>query len=270
MLAHWDPDKVGLLLVAKITDGPCIGVLHIYDGGTRWAAQGLRGEDGESLGDPDYLFPCWVREMTELEAANAFLAFNTESVRPAAFYQYLVALEGHQPWALAVRDALRTHHLEMTDGHSIYGNGVPGLVRAVKACERIVLAGFRNSHATSEEDRWHEASLHLSATLALSRQCYTNDSAHDADLLQALSRLVTENTAILDGTKIIEIVRSEAIGGWRQFITSANQRRSASLGGSASRGITFARILAERYNRGRRNDDRKLRVIGEIVRTGSV
>src|SRR5437660_110674 len=65
----WNDEMVDLLHVARITDGEYRGRLHITDGGTRWLAK-------VEIGDEDYPFVCWVREMTFVEAAQRFLWLN--------------------------------------------------------------------------------------------------------------------------------------------------------------------------------------------------
>src|SRR6187455_2736743 len=66
MAREWDTRKIGIIEVARITDGEYKGRLHPTDGGTRVLAQQL-------YGDPDFLFLFVIRDMTYAEAAQEFL-----------------------------------------------------------------------------------------------------------------------------------------------------------------------------------------------------
>src|SRR3954464_9159462 len=92
---RWSDAKTGILSVARIKDGEYKGKLHIVDGGTRWKA---KVDD-----DANYVFPCYVRDMTLEQAAQAFLAFNKDSMKPSAFARFQVGVRAGDKYALAIK-----------------------------------------------------------------------------------------------------------------------------------------------------------------------
>lgn len=265
----WDDRKVGCLHVAHITDGQYKGRYHVVNGGTRWAVMvGLNGTDGL---DPEYVFPCYVEKMTWVEAADAFLAENDESMKPSAFVRYKVGTAANKPWALAVQTALKNHGLIADEGRSVYGDADnPGMISALAACNRIVHRAYGRS------DNWKLASLHLTWVLGITRRAYPAfgeqgaANAHDADIIQAVSVIGLNNQEIMgDEQKEADLILAmttfyftsggnDPSGGLfedRQPLRPAHWRtayareKRGSTGGSESRGGTIAKLIVQNLHR---------------------
>ena len=202
LAADWEPSKEGVIFVAKITDGEHIGVLHPYDGGTRVVAQ-------QTYGDPDHVFLCWVKEMTEQEAADAFLTFNMLSRRPSAYSQYVVALEADHAWAHAILDATNAV------GVTVAEHSTSNKLSAVKACERIVT----NRH----HDDFTEAKEHLIEVFNVTMTAYPGQpEAYDADLIQAISRILLDNETVpVDMRRMQSTIASRPMSNWRYAAMAA-------------------------------------------------
>lgn len=240
---NWVEEKRGILLVARITDTRHKGTLHIYDGGTRWRA-------AVKTHGPDYLFPVYILDMTYKEAAAAFMANNTDARLPSKYYQYLIGLECEPtlyPQYFAIRDAMSALGLEVGT-HPTYGNGAPGVVAAVTACERIV-SDWKKSLGT-----WEEASARLAEIIAYCREIYDYDGAHNADLMQAMSLLWVLNPDDFSRDSFRDSFRRKtekySVSQWSQKAKEAAE----SQGGSESRAVHLARRLARNYNLGRRSE----------------
>lgn len=239
----WQPKKQGILLVAKITDGDHAGTLHVYDGGTRLRV-GLR-----TAGE-DYPIPCWVEDLSEAEAAEKFDIFNSESKKPSAYDHYKVGVAYGEPYQMAIKHALDS--LGLVGGEtSSYGNGEPGRVAALVACKRVVDGAYK-SHRDLGEDpqRWTLASERLEVILSILRDAYTNEDAHDADMIQAVARLRTQHGRFSQKTRrhLINTIGSATAARWRSLAQS-NIERSGSQGGSVSRANFIATLLATEHNR---------------------
>jgi len=231
--SNWDPAKEGVLFVAKLTDGPHKGVLHIYDGGTRWEAK---------ADEPDYVFRCLVSPMTEKQAAQAYLAFNNESKRPSAYENYVVGIEAEWPYCLAMQIAFDDLELIAVERSSTRNQ-----IAAIAASRNIVLAAHRVS------GDWEMASDRLRDVLVLCRELYDDHTAHDADLIQTVANLWALNPGKLDGparNRFIERTGDRRVSRWRMAASDL----TASTGGSESRAITMARMLAQHHNKGLRSD----------------
>lgn len=248
MREHWDESKRGVLLVARISEGPHKGVLHVYEGGTRWAAKDA---------DPNYQFYCVIESMTEKEAAAATFAFNNEQRHHTPYQSYLVGLAAEFPLNLAMRDAFAEVGVEARERSSTRGT-----IAAIKASERILrdtyTATFAHKDGTllypflDDGERWDIAIERLVAILHLTREAYSDETAHDADMIQAVAALW-----VLNPEKILmPAVR-------RRLITKLDEHTVAwyrvkaqemheTYGGSESRGRTMARIIAMSFNRGLR------------------
>jgi hypothetical protein len=263
----WDDDKVGCLHVARIIDGEYKGKLHIYNGGTRWE---VKKDD-----DPDYLFDCYVRDMTGKHAAKMFLSESQDSMKPSAFARFRVGTAAGEPVALAIQAALASIPLTADEGRSVYGNGAEGLFSAFAAAERIV----KRAYALSEN--WDEASAHLAWAIRSGRAAYPqhgdNGSAygHDADVIQALSAAALRNPRILTENgldrKLISAVNTYYAGDHkldrlfddRQTMKPEHWRTAfvatrGNMGGSESRGVQIQKLIIRNFHRG--NPSIKLRV----------
>jgi hypothetical protein len=238
----WEAKKQGILLVAKITDGDHAGTLHIYDGGTRWRV-GLR-----TIGD-DYEIPCWVEDMSEAEAAEKFDIFNSESKKPTPFDHYKVGVAYGEPYQTAIKRALDM--LGLVGGEtSSYGNGEPGRVAALVACKRVVDGAYKAQKDLGEHPkRWELASDRLAEILGILRDAYTDEDAHDADMIQAVARLRTQHGALSQKARrhFVNTIGSATAARWRSLAQS-NIERSGSQGGSVSRANFIATLLATEHN----------------------
>jgi hypothetical protein len=238
----WQAKKQGILLVANITDGEFVGAKHIYDGGTRWRLA-LR-----TVGD-EYILPCWVEDLTEAEAAEKFDIFNSESKKPSAFDHYKVGVAYGEPYQTAIKGAL--DRLGLLGGESSsYGNGTPGEVAALAACKRVIDGAYKENRELEEDERWALASDRLVEVLEILRTAYSDETAHDADMLQAVARLRTQHGVFSDATRrhLINVISSASAPRWRSLAQS-NIEASGSQGGSVSRANFIATLLATEHNK---------------------
>jgi hypothetical protein len=239
----WQEKKQGILLVALIKDGEHAGTYHVYDGGTRWLlAQ-------ETVG-PDYVMPCWVEEMTEAEAAEKFDIFNSESKKPTAYDHYKVGIAYGEPHQIAIKKALDALGLEGGET-SDYGNGEPGVVAALAACKRIIQGAYKTARdANSDQERWDSASGRLAEVLSIMRDAYTDDTAHDADVMQAVARLRAQHGEFSPDVRrhLVNTISSATVSVWRSMAQNA-QEASGSQGGSVSRANFIATLLATEHNK---------------------
>lgn len=239
----WQPKKQGILLVANITDGKHAGAKHVYDGGTRWRVGRM------TVGD-DYVLPCWVEDMTEAEAAEKFDIFNSESKKPTAYDHYKVGIAYGEPYQVAIKGALDSLGLVGAETSS-YGNGEPGQVAALAACKRVIDGAYKEHKAlTDEDERWELASERLAEVLSILRTAYTDESAHDADLIQAVARLRTQHGSLSQKARrhLVNTIGSATAARWRA-IAQGNIEQSGSQGGSVSRANFIATLLATEHNR---------------------
>jgi hypothetical protein len=255
----WNDEMVDLLHVARISDGEYKGRLHITDGGTRWAAKMLAG-------DEDYPFVCWLREMTFVEAAQRFLWLNGESQRPNAFARFAVGVRAGRQEALAVKGALDSLHLVGSPGSSTYGGDQdPGEFAAFAAAERIVKKEYE---ATGD---WDAASQLLRWSIDMGRRAYPQHGdpataiGHDADLIQSLATIATLNPGLAGDdlkesnlihglttwlgeseakTKLFEPGQLMKPEQWRVATFAATKN----AGGSGSRGTQMARQIVLNHN----------------------
>lgn len=228
MATNWDPAKEGVIMVAEITDGVFVGVHHAYDGGTRVMAQ-------QKYGDPDYVFECWVKKMTEKEAAEAMLAHNLLSRRPSAYSQYMVALQAGQEWAVVIDSALMSHGLVVAEAPT------STKVAAVVACHRIVDKFLPDSAA---------AEAHFNDVLDVTMAAYPGSpDAYNADLLQAVSRILLDHAMIVDRSRLVAIISAKSVGRWVAAATAAMHGMAVTSGGSESRANTLRYELIQTYNK---------------------
>lgn len=257
----WDEAKTGILSVAWISDGEYKGRLHIVDGGTRWKAK-------MNDGDENYMFPCYVKDMTLEGAARAFLAFNKDSMKPSAFSRYVVGIRAGEPSALAVQAALESIPLTPNPSASSYGNGdgSPGDFAAFAAAERIVLKAY------AAEGDWDAASTLLAWSLHSGRRAYPQHGqpgaahGHDADMIQAIARIGMANPLVLRddqresnlargintwlgkgerNTKLFKTGQTMEPAHWKVELMNTTKNH----GGSSSRGQVLARLLVTNHNR---------------------
>jgi hypothetical protein len=239
----WQPKKQGILLVARITDGEHAGQHHVYDGGTRWRL-------GMQTVGPDYVMPCWVEDMTEAEAAEKFDIFNSESKKPTAYDHYKVGIAYGEPSQIAIKRGLDKVGLVGAESSS-YGNGVPGEVAALAACKRIVIGAFKEHKALANEDeQWEAASVRLAEILEILRDAYQDETAHDADMMQAIARLRSQNGDFATEVRahLVDTVSGATAGMWRSMAQRV-QEASGSQGGSVSRANFIATLVATEHNK---------------------
>jgi hypothetical protein len=239
----WQSKKQGIFLVAAITDGEFVGTKHVYDGGTRWRL-------GMATVGPDYVVPAWVEDMTEAEAAEKFDIFNSESKKPTAYDHYKVGIAYGEPHQLAIKAAL--DKLGLVGGEtSSYGNGEPGVVAALAACKRIIQGTYKAAHEVEDpQERWDVASDRLAEVLAIMRDAYTDETAHDADMLQAVSRLRVQHGELSEETRrhLVNTIGKATAALWRSMAQNV-QEASGSQGGSVSRANFIATLLATEHNK---------------------
>jgi hypothetical protein len=240
--AGWQPKKQGILLVAHIQDGDHAGVKHVYDGGTRWKLAKA------TVGD-DYIMPCWVEDLTEAEAAEKFDIFNSESKKPTAYDHYKVGVAYGEPYQTAIKVALDQLGLEAGETSS-YGNGDPGVVAALAACKRIIDGAYKAARdITDDHERWATASSRLVEVLEIMRDAYTDETAHDADMMQAVARLRAQHGELSAEARrhLVNTIQTATVARWRSAAQSV-QEASGSQGGSVSRSNFIAQLLATDHN----------------------
>jgi len=247
MKRNWDRDKVGILLVAHLTDGDHAGEYHICDGATRWEAA--------TTADPKYVFDCWVEDMTEQEAATRFLSVNRDSKAPGKFDLFKVGLVTNEPDWLALKAALDRHNVigdPSNSSYSGYGNGDPGRITAIAAVHRIVLAGYKQT------GDWGKATDRLDQALGLARECYHDATAHDADLIQALDRILIWNPTITDKQRkaLVAEIQILPVAAWRKKAMESRNVTIFTYGGSQSRALHMARVILTNFNRRKRGAGR--------------
>ncbi len=237
----WQPKKQGIMLVAKISDGDHAGTLHIYDGGTRHKLALV------TIGE-DYELPCWVEDLTEAEAAEKFDIFNSESKKPTPFDHYKVGIAYGEPHQVAIKKAL--DQLGLVGGETAsYGNGEPGVVGALGACKKVVTGSYKSDRELPEGVRWDRASGRLAEILSILRDAYTDETAHDADMIQAVARLRAQHGEFSDKTRghLVKVIGSNTVAQWRSMAQTV-QEASGSQGGSSSRANFIATLLATHHN----------------------
>lgn len=241
--AGWQSKKQGILLVAEITDGAHAGVKHVYDGGTRWRV-GMR-----TVGE-DYVIPCWVEPMSEAEAAEKFDIFNSESKKPTPYDHYKVGIAYGEPHQTAIKRALDSLGLEGGEKSS-YGNGEPGKVAALVACKRVVTGAYKSHRELGgDPQRWQLSSDRLAEVIGILRDAYTDEDAHDADMIQAVARLRTQHGSFSQKTRrhFVNTIGSATAGRWRSLAQSDMENAGGSQGGSESRANFIATLLATEHN----------------------
>lgn len=257
----WMEEKSGILSAARITDGEYAGRMHIVDGGTRWQA---KMDDG----DENYIFACYVKDMTLEDAARAFLAYNKDSMKPSAFARYAVGVRAGEPAALAVKAALESIPLLPNPSASRFGdnNGTTGDFAAFAAAERIVMKAY------AVEGDWGKAGDLLAWCITTGRKAYPQHGepgaafGHDADTIQAIARIGMANPLVL-GDDEREANLARAINTWngtgvlntKLFKTASKMEPShwkielmkemKNHGGSTSRGQFLARLFVTNHNR---------------------
>jgi hypothetical protein len=257
---RWNEHKTGILSVARITEGEYTGRLHIVDGGTRWRAK-------INDGDENYVFPCYVRNMTLEEAAQAFLAFNKDSMKPSAFARYQVGVRAGEESALAMKRAFDAVPVNPSQSTSTFGdNNVAGDFSAIAAAERIVTTAYK------ADGDWDKASDLLAWCIKIGRQAYPqhgyNGTAHghDADIVQAIARIGMLNPLVINdeqrernlaraintwmgtgerNTKLFKTGQTMEPAHWKVALVEATK----SHGGSSSRGQQLAKLLVTNHNR---------------------
>src|SRR5262245_27883940 len=152
-------------------------------------------------GDENYVFPCYVRNMSLEEAAQAFLALNKDSMKPSAFARFQVGVRAGEASALAMAEAFKQVPVLPSQSSSTFGdNGQAGDFSAIAAAERIVLTVYK------AEGDWDKASDLLAWCITMGRQAYPQHGhpgtafGHDADIVQAIARIGMLNPAVIGDT----------------------------------------------------------------------
>jgi len=256
----WHEAKTGILSVARIKDGEYAGKLHIVDGGTRWKAK-------MNDGDENYVFPCYVRDMTLEEAAQAFLAFNKDSMKPSAFARFQVGVRAGEQSAHAIKRGLEMVPVNPNPSVSSYGDGNgSGEFAAIGAAERIVTTVFK------AEGDWDKASDLLAWCIGIGRRAYPQHGhtgtahGHDADVIQAIARIGMMNPLVIGddqrehnlahaintwlgtgerNTKLFKYGQKMEPSHWKVALVDATKNH----GGSSSRGQALAKLLVTNHNR---------------------
>lgn len=256
----WNEAKTGILQVARITDGEYKGRLHIVDGGTRWQAK-------INDGDENYMFPCYVKAMTQEEAAKAFLAFNKDSMKPSAFSRYVVGVRAGEPVALAMKRAFELVPVSPNPSVSTFGNGdASGDFAAIAAAERITMTAYK------ADGEWDKASDLLTWTIRMGREAYPQHGhpgtayGHDADIIQAIASIGMSNPLVIGddqretnlahgihtwlgtgerNTKLFKYGQTMEPSHWKVALVDATKNH----GGSSSRGQALAKLLVTNHNR---------------------
>jgi len=256
----WDDHKTGILSVARITEGEYAGRLHIVDGGTRWKAKINDGDD-------NYVFPCYVRDMNVEEAAQAFLAFNKDSMKPSAFARFQVGVRAGEKSAIAMKRAFEMVPVIPNQSVSTYGDeNVPGDFAAIAAAERIVMTAYK------AEGDWDGAGDLLAWCITIGRRAYPQHGhagtahGHDADIIQAIARIGMLNPLVVGdeqrernlargintwlgtgerNTKLFKHGQTMEPSHWKVALVEATK----SHGGSSSRGQQLAKLLVTNHNR---------------------
>lgn len=257
---QWNEAKTGILSVARISEGEYEGRLHIVDGGTRWQAK-------INDGDENYLFPCYVKDMTLEGAARAFLAFNKDSMKPSAYARYMVGVRAGEPAAHAMKRAFELVPVSPNQSTSNYGDGnVAGDFAAIAAAERIVTTAYK------AEGDWDQASDLLAWCITMGRRAYRQHGhpgtahGHDADIIQAIASIGMLNALVIGddqkehnlakgintwlgtgerNTKLFKYGQTMEPSHWKVALVDATKN----LGGSSSRGQALARLLVTNHNR---------------------
>ncbi len=256
----WDESKTGILQVARITDGEYKGQLHIVDGGTRWKA---KMEDD----DVNYMFPCYVRDMSYTDAAKAFLAYNKDSMKPSAFAKYAVGVRAGEPAPLAVKKALESIPLTPSQSGSSFGDqGKQGEFAAFAAADRIV------QRAYAADPDWDKAAEILAWSIQMGRRAYPQNGqpgaahGHDADTIQAIAKIGMANPLVVGDSereknlvgsintwlgntprlqKLFKYQSKMEPSHWKVELMNVTKNH----GGSSSRGNVLADLIVKNHNR---------------------
>lgn len=257
---RWNEAKTGILSVARISEGEYEGRLHIVDGGTRWKAK-MNDED------ENYMFPCYVKDMTLEGAAQAFLAFNKDSMKPSAYARYMVGVRAGEPAAHAMKRAFELVPVMPNPSVSSYGDdNVVGDFAAIAAAERVATTAYK------AEGDWDKASDLLAWCIGMGRRAYPQHGhpgtahGHDADIIQAIAGIGMLNPVLIGddqrehnlahgintwlgagerNTKLFKYGQAMEPSHWKVALVDATKNH----GGSSSRGQALARLLVTNHNR---------------------
>jgi len=266
---EWDDTLVGVLQVHILVDHPTEpGIWHVGEGGCRLRAK----TDVEATGleaEPGYEFLCVIEEVAVRESARRFIGQNKYRKAVPKLDEYRVALTAQEPWALAIRDGLHRHGLEI-NRFPRYGNGAAGHVAAVAGCEYAVLQAYR-AYAD-----WWLASGHLAGVLEITRRGFAPVTgtereeaayAHDGDLIRAVSRIILRNAEKMAGVRnqqrLSDKLGMHSASWWK----STSQELSTSRGatpGSGGRPGYLAGLIVWEFNK-RLSEERRLTSPSRVV-----
>ena len=256
----WNEAKTGILSDARISDGEYAGRLHIVDGGTRWKAK-------MNDGDENYMFPCYLKDMTLEGAAQAFLAFNKDSMKPSAYSRYMVGVRAGELVAHAMKRAFELVPVSPNPSVSNFGDDTAmGYFGAIAAAERIVTTAYK------AEGDWDKAGDLLAWCIIMGRKTYPQHGhpgtahGHDADIIQAIAGIGMLNPLVIGddqkehnlahgigtwlgagerNTKLFKYGQPMEPSHWKVALVAETRNH----GGSSSRGQALAKLLVVNHNR---------------------
>jgi hypothetical protein len=207
----WLDHRVGALIVNKVN-----GKVWIDDGGHRWDAARTRF-------GPDYELPCIVNENLDgLAESDVFLGVNRDRTSVGKWDEYRVGLKGgHEPY-VSIDRALDEHGLKVAQKASAHRIG------AVQALLRV-------------EKTWGIAVLSQAIKILL-KAFTAQPTTWDADVIQAVARLIGFNASVVDLDRLAEVLGRFSVAQWRT-------KSMSKPGGSESRSILIAKEIADVYNR---------------------
>jgi hypothetical protein len=214
--ATWDPKKVGIIMVSRRENGEC----YIINGHHRQVVS-LRK-------DPAAILDCEVFEGLSIEEeADLFLDYNTHQKPINVYDKYRIALKAGRRVEQRMAEEVTARALELSP-HK--GNRS---IAAIAACRRIVVMDSA------------ETGL-LSDTLMYAEMAFgAHPMTWDANLLQAIARMVHNNRVKLDYHRFVEKLKVRHPDEWQAL----GMLGVKGGGGSESRSVAMARLMKVEYNK---------------------
>lgn len=214
--AAWDVRFIGTLIVSRRTNGD----LYLIDGQHRcWVAMQL---------DSTAIMDCEVYEgLSVEEEALMFLHFNRNRKPPSAFDTFKIGLKAKLP--IEVRMQAETSKL----GLEISPHKGNRQIAAVAACRRIV--GWDVHETGLLEDALRYAEIAFGA----------HPETWDANLIQAIARLIHHYRAKIDYSRLVDRLRTKHPDEWQAL----GMLGVKGGGGSVNRSISMERLMKFEYNK---------------------
>jgi len=223
--ADWDNRFIGTLIVSRRPNGD----LYTIDGQHR-VVVALRK-------DPVAIMDCEVYEgLSVVEEALMFLHYNRNRKAPNAFDHYKIGLVAQLPTEVRMSAETMQLGLELSPSK---GNRQ---IAAVAACRRIV--GWDKEETGLLRDTLMYAEMAFGA----------RPETWDANLVQAIARVIHHHRATIDYDRLVEKLRSKHPDEWQALALMG----AKGGGGSVSRSIAMERLFVFEYNK-RLSPARKLR-----------